>query len=340
MTTGTIGRIVDFVLSPHIFAPLIYPGLLAATLVLLTLIWAERKMTAKVQLRYGPLYVLKPLGGAIQLIADAIKFMFQEPIMPRNADKWVFALAPVAMMAFTIIPFAFIPAAPGFVGVDVEYSLPLVLSLSALIPPLILATSWAANNKFTLLGGVREAFMMVAYEVSLFIAAFAVASYYGTLSLSKIVEAQSVPGIILNPIAAGVFFVTMLMTASKLPYDIVEGEQEIVAGPFTEYSGILYMLVMGASYMELYVLSLVFVELFLGGWKPVIPALASIHPAFEGISLFIKAYLVLLFAVFLRSVYARYRLDQALEIGWKKLFPLALLSVIWSLALLLVAGGA
>jgi len=337
---GPLDPLINFILEPYFFSPFIYPGLTIGLVVLLTLIWAERKMAAKVQLRYGPLYVSKEIGGALQMIADALRFFFQEPIIPRQVDKIVFLATPALALTVTVLPFIFIPAAPSYVGVAVSYSLPLVLALGALIPVVIILMAWGANNKFTLVGGIREAFMTVGYEVALFISAFAAALYYKTLDLSVMVEKQAslgLPGIIINPIAGFVFFVAMLMASSKLPFDIVEGEQEIVAGPFTEYSGILYGLVMGASYLYLYVLMLVFVEMFLSGWLPVIHGLGSIYPALGGVMLFVKTYILLLFAVFLRGVYGRYRLDQALSLGWRRLVPLSLIAALWSFGLL-IAG--
>ena len=269
------------------------------------------------------------------MLADATRFFFQEIIVPRDADSIAFLIAPAASLVLPLLPIVFVPAAPSFVAISVEYSLPLVLAISALTPIVIIVMAWAANNKFTIIGGIREAFMVIAYELSLFISALAMAIFYGTLNLEDIVSMQkSLPGVILNPLAAITFFVAMVMATSRLPFDIVEGEQEIVAGPFTEYTGILYGLVMGAGYVQLYILCLVFVELFLSGWYPYIGLLGEIYPALGGVSLFIKAYLLMVFIVFLRSVYGRYRLDQAISIGWKSLLPLSLASVFLSLGLL------
>lgn len=326
--------IIRLLLSPYIFAPLIYPGLVTALVILLTLIWLERKFAAKVQLRYGPLYVAKQIGGAPQLLADAIRFMFQEVIVPRNADKVPFLLAPVLAMSLGILPIVFIPVAPGFAGIFINFSLPAALALSALMPITIILMAWSANNKFTIHGGVREAFITIAYEIALFVSALSMSMLYSSLSLQDIVEKQAlVPGILLNPLAALTFFVAMLMSAGKLPFDIAEGEQEIVAGPYTEYTGILYGLVMGAGYVQLYVSSLIFTELFLGGWHPLFEALGELYPPLGGIALFLKTYLVLAFAVFLRCVYGRYRIDHALRIGWRRLIPLSILALLLSLGL-------
>ena len=232
--------LIELIFMPQIFIPLIYPGLVAVLVILLTIIWLERKIAAKIQLRYGPLYVSKPIGGALQLLADALRFLFQEIIVPVDADKVVFLVVPVLSMLIALTPIVFIPPYPGVYAVKVEYNLLMVLALGSITPITLIAIAWAANNKFTIIGGLREAFMTIAYEASLMLATLSMAILYGSLSIEEIIYAQKIPGILLNPLAAIVFFVAMLMSSGKLPFDIVEGEQEIVAGPFTEYTGIIY----------------------------------------------------------------------------------------------------
>ncbi len=325
--------LIRIALSPQFFGPIVFPGLLTVLAVLLSIIWVERKIAARVQMRVGPLYVLKPLGGAIQMLADGLRFFFQEFIIPESTDKLVFVTAPIVAMAFAILPFAFIPVAPKFIPYSVPYSMPVFLGLNTVIPLTILAMAWGSNNKFSIQGGIREAYMTMAYEAVLFVSAYAMALLYGTLDFAEMVDAQGIPGIILNPFSAAAFFVAMIMSAGKLPFDIVEGEQEIVAGPFTEYSGIAFGLTMGISYVQLYGFTLAFTLMYLSGWNPVPAQLYSIYPALGGIMLFVKAYLLLMFIVFLRSVYGRYRLDQALRIGWRKLFPLSIIAVFFSILL-------
>ncbi len=328
-----VGEILEIVFSPQFFGPVVFPGLVTVLLVLLTIIWVERKIAARVQMRVGPLYVLKPLGGAIQMLADGLRFFFQEFIIPETVDKLPFVAAPVVAMTFAILPFAFIPVAPDFIPYSVPYSMPVFLGLNTVIPLTIIAMAWGSNNKFSIQGGIREAYMTIAYEAALFTAALAMAITYGTLDFAEMVEAQGVPGILVNPLSAAVFFVAMLMSAGKLPFDIVEGEQEIVAGPFTEYSGIAFGLTMGIGYVQLYGFTLAFTLMYLSGWEPLIPFLHDIYPALGGVMLFAKAYLLMVFIVFLRSVYGRYRLDQALRLGWRRLFPLSLLSVFFAVVL-------
>ncbi len=328
-----IQYILNIVLSPQFFGPIIFPGLVTVLVILLSIIWVERKIAARIQMRVGPLYVLKPLGGAIQMLADGLRFFFQEFIIPESVDKLPFLLAPIVALGFSILPIVFIPVAPGFIPFDSPYSMPAFLGLTAVIPLTIIAMAWGSNNKFAIQGGVREAYMTIAYESVLFISALSMAILYGTLDFKEMVAKQAIPGIVLNPFSAIVFFIAMIMSSGKLPFDIVEGEQEIVAGPFTEYSGIAFGLAMGIGYIQLYGFTLAFTTMYLSGWEPLLEQLYNIFPALGGITLFIKAYLLMVFIVFLRSVYGRYRLDHALRIGWKKLFPLAIFSVFFSLIL-------
>ena len=338
---------IRLLFSPQVMIPLIYPGLVFSIVVIVVLIWAERKIAGKVQLRYGPLYVSKHIGGFLQLIADAIRYIFQEPIIPKGVDRdpylhlpLAYILTPIATLLFSLLPIVVIPVAPNYVAIPVSYSLPLALAFGSLTPVFVIVMGWASNNKFTLIGGVREALMVVSYEVALFISGMAMAFYYGTLDLQSIVLAQrsGLLGLLVNPFAAFVFFVASMMSAGRIPFDISEGEQEIVAGPFTEYSGIMYALVMGSGYIRRYVSLMLFSILFLGGWYPLPPEwLLDISPLFGTVSLVLKTLALLLFCVFLRSVYGRYRLDHAMEIGWRKLVPLSVLSVILSIVLRVVA---
>ncbi|MEZ0345878.1 MAG: NADH-quinone oxidoreductase subunit NuoH [Infirmifilum sp.] len=328
-----LGRIIRLLLSPQIFAPIVFPGLLTALTVLLIIIWAERKIAARVQMRVGPLNVTRRLGGVLQMLADGTRYMFQEFIVPETADRGPFLAAPVLALTLAIVPFAFIPSAPGFTPIKIAYSLPAVLALISAIPLSVMLMGWASNNKFAIQGAVREAFMGLAYELVVFLSALAMGILYGTLDLEEAVARQWLPGALLNPVAAFTFFVGMIMSAGKLPFDIVEGEQEIVAGPYVEYTGIIFGIGMGLAYLKLYSLSLVFTILFLAGWEPVIPALYSIYPGIAGIFLFVKAFLLMLFIVFLRAVYGRYRLDQALRAGWRFYLPLSLIAILLSVVL-------
>lgn len=331
--------LLDLIFEPYVFIPLIFPGIAVAFLLLLVIIWLERKIAAKVQLRYGPLYVLKPLGGATQMVADLIRYLFQEPIIPRTVDKLAFIIAPALLFGASYLPTVAIPISSSFYAFRSDLSLLIVLALSTLAPIFTLVIGWAANNKFSLIGGIREGYMVISYEIPMFLSALSMGILYGSLDLVDIAEAQKgLWGIFLNPIAAVTMLVLMYMSTSKFPFEIPEAESEIVAGAYTEYSGILYGLVMGASYIKLYVLSLVFSILFLGGWNPV-PSFMANDPLLPGALLFIKAFIIIVIGAFLRSVYPRFRIDQAMDLGWKIMLPLSVISIFISLAEVMLTGG-
>ncbi len=326
--------IKKYVLIPPVLAPLIYPGLAVALATVLVIIWLERKIAARVQMRVGPYYVSRWLHGALQLVADGARFFFQEIIVPITADRG-FLLAPVLAIALMAAAFAVIPGGPGIVGFSTEFSLLIALAALSLAPPMVLLMGWSSNNKFTVIGSAREALLAASYEPLLFMSALSMALLYGSLDLATAVERQAevgVPGIVLNPLAALLFFIAAAAATDRIPFDIVMGEQEIVHGPYTEYSGIMYGLVMGLDYIKLYALSLIYANLFLAGWAP------FIDPLLGSISVYVKAFIVMVVAIFLRSVYGRLRLDHAIDMLWSKLFILALIAFMISSVEVLLLG--
>jgi len=329
-----IELLLQILLSPMVFVPLIFPGLLTVTVVIVMLIWFERKLTAKVQLRYGPLYVLKPLGGAIQLVADLLKFLFAEFIIPKGADKKAFIFSPILLFTLSVVPVIAIPLSSGYAAFFSDLSLLIVLALLTLTPIFILMLGWSSDNKFSFIGSLREGYMMMAYEIPMFVSILAMAVTYDSLNLVDIVEKQSTGlwGLILNPLAAIAFFGCILMTTARFPFDITEAESEIVIGPYTEYSSVIFGLTLGASYAKLYVLSLFFAEVFLGGWNPLVWPLTS-HPVLPGIVVLVKGLLVMGLCVFMRAVYPRYRIDQALRLGWHRMLVVSIASVVLSLGI-------
>jgi NADH-quinone oxidoreductase subunit H len=341
--------LLSLIFKPYVFVPLIYPGLLVIIVVLLFIIWLERKIAGKVQLRYGPLYVCKRLGGVIQLIADLLRYLFAEVIIPKETDKFMFITSPILLFAFAIFPVFTLPVGPNYTAVNSELSMLIALSLLTIPPMFVLTLSWASNNKWSFIGGLREGYLMISYEISLFLSALSMAVLYNSLSFTEIVNRQGeFWGIVLNPFAAIVFFLAILFSTSKFPYEIAEAETEVVCGPYTEYSGIIYGLSMGYAYVKTYVLSLIFALLFLGGWYPVIWK-TNIPPIMFGYSIvsdillpglmvFIKGLIVIIISIFLRSVYPRYRIDQAIRIGWHTIFTLSIISLILSILIVMVWG--
>ncbi len=325
-----IKYLVALILWKPGFAILVFPGLLGLMICLLVIIWFERKLTAKVQWRYGPLEVSRPIGGLLQPLADGMRYFFQEVIIHRDAHKAYFIQFPILSFIPVLLPILVIPAG-AIVAIRTPYAVPFVVAMIALIPVIILAIGWATNSRFAYIGTVREAFMYFAYEIPLIIAVLAMVLMYGSTDFYTIVQKQTIPGAILNPLACLVFFIAVAMATSRFPFEIPEADQEIAFGPFVEYSGIMFGLVMTLAYEKLYLLCLLFSLLFLGGWNgPTIPCLGDLMPV---IYLFIKTIALMGVFVFFRSVYPRIRLDQALKFGWKHLLSISVASLALGIAL-------
>ncbi len=319
-----IGFVVAIILWRPMFALLIFPGLTTLMTVLLFIIWFERKLTARIQWRRGPLEILRWAEGIIQALADGLRYFFQEVIVHRDAHRPYFLQFPILIFIPVLLPLLFIPVG-NIVGIRTPYALPITVAIVSLIPVFIVAIGWASNSRFAYIGTVREAFMYFAYEIPFILAVVSMILVYGTADMVTIVEKQSIPGIILNPIAALVFFISTVMATSRLPFEIPEADQEIAFGPFVEYSGIMFGLVMTIAYEKMYILSLLMSVLFLGGGNgPAIPLLGDLSAV---IWMFIKTMVVMVLLSFLRSIYARIRLDQALRISWTAILQISIVAV-------------
>ena len=310
-------------------------GFLGSLVIAVLAVWFERKAAARVQRRLGPYWASPRLGGLLHLIADMVRYAFQYPIIPRTVDLIPFLAAPIAGMVIALLPLAVVPftSNPAYWPLPpsaMEYSLLIALAIVTLPPIFIIAAGWASNNPFAVIGGVREAFIIVAYELIAILGFLGAAASTGTFNLVAIVEAQG--GIIwlaiLNPLAFLAAFIAIVMSTSAFPFEIPESEPEVVAGPFTEYSGLLYALNMGGAYMRRFALSIILALTFLGGWYPLVPGegllMGYILPS---VVVVVKAVIVVLAISFLRAVYGRYRLDQALDLAWKILLPMALAGI-------------
>lgn len=319
----------EILLWPPVLQVAIFPGFLGALLLVMFVIWFERKAAARVQMRYGPLNISPRLAGLIQVMADLTRYALQEIILPKSVDKAYFLMGPVLYTVLSILPIAALPVTPleEYHPIPMDYSLLVAMALTTLPGIFILLAGWASNNKFAVVGSMREAYLITAYEIPIFISALAVAIAVGTFNLVETSAAQS--GwklfLLLNPLAAMAFFISVLMSTSRFPFEIPEAENEIVAGPYTEYSALLYGLNMGGSYIRGYVYSVLFVLLFLGGWHPVTPGEGIVSGfLIPALVVFVKASVLVSIMAFLRAIFPRYRIDQALEYAWKYLVPLAL----------------
>ncbi|MBO8181221.1 MAG: NADH-quinone oxidoreductase subunit NuoH [Archaeoglobus sp.] len=319
-----VGYLVALILWKPMFALLIFPGLGTLMAVLLFIIWFERKLTARIQWRKGPVEILRQAGGVIQALADGMRYFFQEVIVHRDAHKPYFLQFPILIFIPVLLPLLFIPAG-SIVGIESPYSLAIAVALISLIPVFIVAIGWASNSRYAYIGTIREAFMYFAYEIPFILAVISMILLYGTADMVEIVEKQNIPGIFLNPVAAFIFFLTTVMATSRLPFEIPEADQEIAFGPFVEYSGIMFGLVMTITYEKMYILALLMSVLFLGGGNgPDIPLLGNLSGV---LWLFVKAMAIMVLLSFLRSIYARLRLDQALRLSWNTLMKISLLSL-------------
>ncbi|MGC8555926.1 MAG: NADH-quinone oxidoreductase subunit NuoH [Conexivisphaera sp.] len=314
---------------PPVYQFIIIPGLVAALVVAVFIIWFERKAAARVQMRYGPYEISPRTGGATQLIADLIRYSFQEIIVPRTVDAALYFAAPVTVVILSLLPLDAVPLTsnPAFWPIPMDYSLLLAVALATLSPIFVLVMSWASNNKFSVIGGVRESFIVTAYELVAVLSLLSAAAATSTYNLVDIVRAQS-GGLwfgLLDPIAFLTAFVATLMTTSGFPFEIPDAESEIVAGPYTEYSGLMYGLNMGAAYIKRWVFSVLMALVFLGGWAPYEPGSGFVAGyLIPSLIVSVKALIIMAVMSFLRAVYGRYRIDQALGIAWEILMPLAL----------------
>ncbi len=327
--------ILDIIFYPPIYQ-LLLVGLVGSLVVVIFILWFERKATARVQRRLGPYHVAPRVAGFPQLVADLVRYAFQEVIIPRTVDAGIFILAPIVATILSILPIAVVPLTsnPGYWPVPMDYSVLVALAISTVSPIFLILAGWASNNKFSIIGGVREAFVITAYELIAILSILAASATVLSFNFVDVVEAQSrIWFIILNPLAFLAAFLAVLMATSGFPFEIPESENEVVAGPFTEYSGLLYGLNMGAAYMKRFSLSILMALAFLGGWAPYTPGEGILSGyLIPSIIVIAKATVLMMAFSFTRSVYGRFRLDQALDGAWRLVFPMAILG--FGLALL------
>jgi NADH-quinone oxidoreductase subunit H len=323
-----VGYIIALVLWKPFFAIVICPGLTVGGLSLLFFPWIERKLCARIQWRVGPHEIVWWLGGVIQILADALRFLFQEVIVHKDAHKSYFLQFPFLTFIAFLLPLLFIPAG-NIVAIQTPYGMQIVLLLICLFPLFVMGLGWASNSRFAYIGTVREAFMYFAEEVPFIIAALAMIILYKTSDLMLMASKQFIPGAILNPIAALAFFIAAAMATARLPFEIAESDQELCAGPHVEYSGIAFGLIYVLCYEKGYVISGLMTVLFLGGGAgPAIPGLGDLSGAFWFI---LKTYFVMTTLFVLRAIYPRYRIDQGLKIGWSPMLIMALIALALSL---------
>ncbi|MGI5485383.1 NADH-quinone oxidoreductase subunit NuoH [Microtetraspora malaysiensis] len=278
----------------------------------------EHKAMAHMQSRLGPMYA-GGFHGWAQLIADGVKFVQKEDVIPAAADRRVFALAPAVALVPYLIVLVVIPVGPGLFGVDLDAGLFFVLAVMGIGVLGAIMAGWASANKYSMLGGMRAAAQLVSYELPLVLAASSVAMAAGTLSLNGIVEQWRWWWLPWQAIGGVVFFVAGLAELRRPPFDMPIAESEIIMGPMTEYTGLRFALFMLAEYAGIVVLSALTTVLFLGGWHgPLLPG-----PVWTLLKVLALAFVV----IWVRVSYPRLREDQLQKLAWVGLVPLALLQL-------------
>jgi NADH-quinone oxidoreductase subunit H len=299
------------------------------------LVWGERRILARMQLRLGPNRV-GPFG-LMQPLADVIKMLTKEDLIPTRADRWIFVIAPGLAALTAILSFAVVPFGPPvtvlgreipLVVADLNIGVLYFLGLSSLAVYGVALGGWASNSKYALLGGIRGLSQLISYELSMGLAIVPVILSTRSFSLTDIVMAQeSIPFALLHPVAFLIFLVSIMAESRRVPFDIPEAENEIVAGFHTEYSGMRFGLFFVGEYINVIILGSMMTVLFLGGWH---------GPLLPGVVWFgIKVLAVAFFFIWVRGTLPRLRYDQLMHFGWKFLIPLALVNVIITGAVLL-----
>ncbi len=315
----------------------------------------ERRVLARIQVRIGP----NRAGpfGFLQPVADGVKLIFKEELIPEKADRVIFILAPV----ITVLPALIITAVIPWGGtvtiagrpvalqlVDLNVGVLYLMAVTSISVYGITLAGWSSNNKYATLGGLRSTAQMISYEIAMGFSFIVPVLLAGSMSLNDIVHAQqNVWFILLQPGAAVILFISMLAETNRAPFDMPEAEQELTAGYHTEYSGMKFALFFMAEYIKMIAVSMIFATLFLGGYylpfqgalEHAVPALIPVLTWLGPVFLFVKVVLLLFIFIWIRATLPRIRYDRLMAFGWKVTFPLALLSVLVTAAAVLLVGG-
>ena len=325
--------------------------LVAAVVGVLVTVWLERKISAAVQQRIGPEYA--GALGVLQPLADGLKLLVKEDIIPARADSLLFTLGPVLVVVPVILSWLIVPFGQNLLISNVGVGIFLWISLSSVQPIGLLMSGYASNNKYSLLGGLRAAAQSISYEIPLALAVLAVVMMSNSLSTIDIVGQQTGAGILSwniwrQPVGFLIFWICALAECERLPFDLPEAEEELVAGYQTEYAGMKFALFYLGSYINLVLSALLVSVLYLGGWGFPLPVewlagwlgqsvdapLVQVITGTTGIVMTVlKAYLLVFIAILLRWSTPRVRIDQLLDLGWKFLLPLALVNLLVTAAL-------
>lgn len=292
--------------------------LVICTLVALFYVLYERKLAGFIQYRPGP----NKLGpyGMFQTVADAVKLLTKEDIIPRNADKAVHLIAPMVVFLPPILALGVIPFGRNLTAIDLNLGLLYILAITSLSTITSFMAGWSANNKYSMIGAMRSISQKISYEIPSIFALLAIAMMAGTLNLSTVVEKQqTIWFVFLQPIAFVIFFICGLAETNRAPFDLPEGESELTAGYLTEYSGMKWALFFLAEYCSMFVISGVITTVFLGGW---------LGPILPGWMWFIlKTHIMMTLIIWVRWTFPRIRIDKLLDFNWKVLVPISMVNI-------------
>lgn len=298
----------------------------AVLMAVLGFIWLERRLIARFQNRVGP----NRWGpfGLLTPVADAIKTMFKEDVTPQDSDRFLYNFAPVLMAVPLLVVFALIPVGIGTFVVDLNVGILFILAITTMSGLAIVMGAWASGNRLSIFSGLRAVALLISYEIPMALSLVGVLMIAGSLSLGRIVDAQNVPFIIVQPMGFLVFFLASLAEMNRTPFDLTEAESELAAGYLNDYSSMKFGLFFLAEFMAALAGAAVITTLFLSGWR-------GFEPIPSHIWFFLKMGGVLFLIVWIRFTWPRLRIDQMLAFAWKGLFELTLVNLV--LAAILVA---
>ncbi len=299
-------------------------------LIVLLLIWLERKVIARMQDRIGP----NRVGGRYglgQTVADVLKLLTKELITPSGADWLAYNIAPFLIVMTALLMWAVMPFGPTLIGVDLNIALFYILSISSVSVVCLLLAGWGSNNKYALLGAFRAVAQLVSYEVPMVLSLIVPIVLARSMSLMGISEAQIIPFAIMVPMSALVFFISATAETGRTPFDLLEAESEIVAGFHIEYGGMKFGMFFLAEFVSTLFMSSLFATIYLGGYRSILYELLTGNPTgpWGGLVVFFgKTFLVYFVFIWLRATFPRVRIDQMLNFNWKFLVPVALIMVL------------